>query len=76
MKKNEVSNGLKTALVLFVLAFAVSACDNTKSENPNVAIKYHTPESLKKYNEDVAAYHAAQQKMRADTVDSVKKIER
>ena len=85
MKKNEVSNGLKTALVLFVLAFVVSSCGNTNNKDsrntkddkqPNISIEYHTPESLKKYNEDVAAYHAAQQKIQADTIKSAQKIER
>lgn len=37
---------------------------------PTISIEYHTPESLKKYEDDVAAYHAAQKQMQTGTIDN------
>ena len=81
MKKNDLSNLLKTASVLFVLLFTLTACDQqSKSEEKNqpqkaqISIQYHTPETLKKYRFDVKKYHEQQKHNTSDTINNVQKI--
>ena len=74
--EQQVSDTLHDNKKAAVYNDSVESMRNPAKKDKVISIKYHTPKTLKKYNDDVAAYHAAQQKIQADTIKSAQKIER
>ena len=83
MKQNNKLKTLKVTSLWLFMAFAVlTACSSECNQEPvqkdeaKIAILPHTPESFKKYEDNVDAYHKAQEKLeQADSINQVKQVQ-